>query len=169
VDFEKLARDLDAVRALYEQRWPNETDWRELHATLAGGRIKQLATWRLLQLRRERAELFRDGAYIPLAAEGPAAEHVVAFLRVHESQAALVVTTRLTYTLCNGDDAAWGPGVWDGTYLRIPAEPALRRATAWRDWLTGADFPLAREGELPLAPLFVPAPVLPFAVLLATP
>ena len=53
--------------------------------------------------------------------------------------------------------------------MRIPAEPALRRAAVWRDWLTGADVPLAREGELPLAPLFATASVLPFAVLIATP
>ena len=169
VDFEALANELEAVRALYRERWPNAADWRELHATLAGGRIKQLATWRLLHLRRGHATLFRDGAYVPLVAEGPAAEHVIAFLRVHEGDAALVVTARLAYALCGGDDAVWTPALWEGTHLRLPAEPTLRRFTRWRDAFTGAETSLAAESELPLAPLFTAAAVLPFAVLMATP
>ena len=68
-----------------------------------------------------------------------------------------------------GDDSAWSPRLWEGTRLRIPAEPALRRATRWLDWFTGVETPLAREADLPLAPLFARAPVLPFAVLVAMP
>jgi (1->4)-alpha-D-glucan 1-alpha-D-glucosylmutase len=169
VDFERLARDLDGLREMFRDRWPSAADWQQLQASLADGRVKQLVTWRLLQLRRERWRLFRDGSYVPLTAEGPAADHVVAYLRVHESEAALVVTTRLGYTLCGGEDAAWQPGLWEGTRLRLPAEPSLRRFTRWHDWLTGSGAELSREAELPLALLLAQAPVLPFAVLLATP
>jgi hypothetical protein len=51
----------------------------------------------------------------------------------------------------------------------LPAEPSLRRFTRWHDWLTGSGAELSREAELPLALLLAQAPVLPFAVLLATP
>ena len=167
VDFGRLAADLEGLRAMYQDRWPDEREWAELRVTIADGRIKQLVTWRLLQLRREREALFRDGAYVALAAEGTAADHAVAYARVLDTEAVLVVATRLAYTLCGGDDAAWNPALWSDTQLQPP--DALRRFPRWRNWLTGRSIDAAAEEPLALQQIFAGSGDLPFVVLVATP
>ena len=111
VNYAVLARDLTTIEALYRDGWPRPQDWQALQEGAADGRIKQLVTWRLLQLRRQRRQLFRDGGYLALAVEGGAVEHAVAFARVHEREAVLVVAARLTWTLCEDDDGAWAPAL----------------------------------------------------------
>ena len=170
VDYPALARSLEEVSGLYRQGWPAAQHWRELQEHAADGRIKQLVTWRLLRLRRDHSPLFRAGSYLQLAVEGPAAEHAVAFARVHEREAILVVVARLTYTLCRGDDNAWSPTLWRGTHLRGGADGgALRRFRRWRNWLTGEETMLSSEEEtsMDLQALFAAAGGLPFAVLVA--
>ncbi len=44
-------------------------------------RLKLFLTWRTLQFRRQHADLFRFGDYIPLEAQGARAKHVCAFAR----------------------------------------------------------------------------------------
>ena len=44
-------------------------------------RLKLFVTWRVLQFRRQHADLFRLGDYIPLDVGGPQARHVCAFAR----------------------------------------------------------------------------------------
>jgi (1->4)-alpha-D-glucan 1-alpha-D-glucosylmutase len=142
VDYAALARDLEGMEALYRQGWPRPEHWQALHRQAADGRIKQLVTWRLLRLR---------GA------------------RVHEREAVLVVVARLTCTLCRGDDAAWAPGLWQGTSVRCGPEGGLRRFRHWRNWLTGEDAVLVNDEEaaMDLQALFGGAGGLPFAVLVA--
>lgn len=166
VDFERLAADLASVQGGYASGFPAAAEWDDLHRNVADGRIKQLATWRLLALRRALPALFRDGAYAALAAEGESAEHAVAFARHHEGQAVIVVAARLGYTLAAGDEAAWSPTLWKGTSLRWPAEAAaLRRFGTWRNWLTGTALALAGDEALDLQAVFDGAAGLPFAVL----
>jgi (1->4)-alpha-D-glucan 1-alpha-D-glucosylmutase len=169
VDFDALARSLASLQALYRDGWPLPEHWQALNAHAADGRIKQLVTWRLMQLRRERSTLFRNGNYVQLGAEGPAAEHVVAFARVHEREAVLVVVARLTCTLCRGDVANWSPPLWQDTLLRCGPDGGVRRFRRWRNWLTGDETELASEDEptMQLQALFAAAGGLPFAVLLA--
>jgi (1->4)-alpha-D-glucan 1-alpha-D-glucosylmutase len=170
VDYAALARDLEGIAALYEGRWPGADDWRALNARAADGRIKQLVTWRLLRLRRDRSALFRQGGYLPVAVEGAAAEHAVAFARMHEREAVLVVVARLAWTLCGGEDAAWSPELWRGTRASLGADAApLRRFRRWRNWLTGEETSIDGEDDasLDLAALFSGAGGLPFVVLVA--
>jgi (1->4)-alpha-D-glucan 1-alpha-D-glucosylmutase len=170
VDYAALARNLEGIAALYRQGWPMADHWQALHRHAADGRIKQLVTWRLQRLRRERSQLFRDGSYLPLTVEGPAADHAIAFARVHEREAVLVVVARLTSTLCRGEDAAWSPELWQRTQLPCAVEaPGTRRFRRWRNWLTGAEMVLADEDEpqVDLQALFAGAGGLPFAVLVA--
>jgi (1->4)-alpha-D-glucan 1-alpha-D-glucosylmutase len=72
---------------------------------------KLLVTQSLLSLRRERPELFRRGAYIPVRARGPHAEHIVAFARTLNEQRVLVVAPRLAH-----------PSNLKETALDLPAE-----------------------------------------------
>jgi (1->4)-alpha-D-glucan 1-alpha-D-glucosylmutase len=71
----------------------------------------------VLRLRRDRPELFTG--YRPLPAQGPAADHVVAFSRRPEL---VVVATRLPMSLTG----------WADTVLPLPAGPGT-----WRELLTG--------------------------------
>jgi (1->4)-alpha-D-glucan 1-alpha-D-glucosylmutase len=170
VDFAQLAASLQEVQSLYRGAYPAAAHWQELNGAVADGRIKQLVTWRLLQLRREHSALFREGGYLPLAVEGAAAEHAIAFARMHDGEALLVVAARLSCTLCHGDDARWSPAVWEDTRLGFGAEgAAVRRFRQWRNWLTGEDCLLAddEEASLDLQALFAGAGGLPFAVLVA--
>jgi (1->4)-alpha-D-glucan 1-alpha-D-glucosylmutase len=170
VDYLRLAGSLERVQSLYSAGFPSAQQWQDLHASVADGDIKQLVTWRLLQLRREKRTLFREAGYAPLALEGPAAEHAIALARTCDGEAVLVVTARFTWTLCRGDDQRWSPALWRGTHLAFGAEGAgagLRRLRGWRNWLTGETVPVTGgdDAALDLQAVFAGAGGLPFAVL----
>ena len=167
VDFAKLSAQLEALQALYAEGDPGEDDWAALRQASADGRIKQLVTWRLLALRKAHPALFRDGAYVPLHVDGPAAEHVVAFARVLDGMAVIVVAARLTFGLCAGDYGRFAPLLWRGTHLHWNIEaqgPGL--VAGARHWLTGASVRVPGD-RLALDAVFEGAGGLPLAVLLA--
>ena len=86
-------------------------DFEAASASLAeGSNPKQGWTARALRLRRRRPELFTS--YTPLVAEGPAAEHVLAFDR----GGAVTVVTRLPLGLA-------ARGGWGDTVLCLPGGP----------------------------------------------
>jgi (1->4)-alpha-D-glucan 1-alpha-D-glucosylmutase len=68
-------------------------------------RLKLFVTWRVLQFRRQRAELFQLGDYVPLNVLGAKAKHVCAFARqwlpstAAERTTAIVVAPRLVAEL----------------------------------------------------------------------
>jgi len=168
VDFGRLARTLHELQAQCRDGMPPSSLWPQLQARMADGRIKHLVTWRLLQLRQHWPELFRHGSYQPLPAEGPAADHAVAFLRTWEHRAVLVVAARLACTLCGGEDSRWAPAVWAGTQLRAGEAALVRRWPRWRNWLTGQEMRAPAPGEtVMLQPLFASSAGLPFVVLVA--
>ncbi len=107
---------------------------------------KLLVTSAALRLRRKRPDWF-TGGYQPLAAEGPAAGHAVAFAR--GGQAVTVATRRPAGLRRRGG--------WDGTVLPLREGP-------WRDVLTGAvhqgpGVPLAALTQRLPAALLVPVDV----------
>jgi (1->4)-alpha-D-glucan 1-alpha-D-glucosylmutase len=111
--------DWEARRALLarlDEGWLPDVD--------AEGAAKLLVTASALRLRRFRPEVF--AGYRPLIADGPAAEHVVAFQR---SSALVAVATRLPVGLA-------GRGGWGDTVLALPDG-----ATDWHDVVT--DTPVA--------------------------
>jgi (1->4)-alpha-D-glucan 1-alpha-D-glucosylmutase len=85
------------------------------------GAAKLAVTARALRLRRQRPELFAGYRAVP--AEGPAAEHCVAFAR---SPSLVAVATRLPARLA-------ATGGWADTVLPLPDA-----ATGWTDVVTGA-------------------------------
>ncbi len=90
----------------------------EVPAVDASGAVKLLVVTRGLRLRRELPECFVGAAYTPVLAQGPAASHVVGFLR---GERVLALATRLSRSLDH----------WDGTTVSLPRG-------AWADRLTGA-------------------------------
>lgn len=71
----------------------------DLVAEWSDGRIKMFVMAVLLRLRRARPELFIDGGYAPLRADGPAALHLVSFARILDQQMTVTVVPRLRHTL----------------------------------------------------------------------
>jgi len=100
------------------------------------GTAKLAVVHAALRLRRDRPELF--GAYAPLAPEGEAADHVLAFDR----GGAVTVVTRRPVGLARR-------GGWGDTVVRLPAG-------SWREEVTGRD---GFSGTVPLADLLHDLPV----------
>ncbi|MGE8497480.1 MAG: malto-oligosyltrehalose synthase [Pseudomonas sp.] len=106
-------------RSLALQDPPSEllSQWRD-------GRVKQWLIQRLLNLRRDRAQLFSRGEHRPLLVEGEHADQVLAFVRSHGQQHVLVVAPRLASGLLDGCDTPHIPAQrWGDTRLILP--PAL--------------------------------------------
>ena len=164
VDFATARAQLHELRREFA-RGPDAEGLGRLARGLDDGRLKLYLLWRALQARRELPGPFRHGRYIPLDAGGPAARHVVAFVRGDARQAAIVVATRLLYTLTGGDpEQATASARWAGTVVGVPA-PYVH---AWRDAFSGrrvAAVMVAGHPHIDLAALFDALP-LPLALLL---
>lgn len=136
VDFDRRRRLLDELRdAAPADVWPDD----------GSGRAKLWLLHRTLAARRHRSEAFL-GAYSPLSVEGPAAEHLIAYVR--GDQVATVVP-RFPVSLARS-------GGLQDTRVRLPAG----------HWVDGLDGRRAWEGVVAASELFVPFPV---ALLVRTP
>jgi (1->4)-alpha-D-glucan 1-alpha-D-glucosylmutase len=108
------------------------------------GRVKLYATSKLLALRKDFAQLFRDGDYTPIDA-GP---NVCAFTRALDGVRVAVAVPRLTTTLTKPDVVPVGE-VW-------PEDLSLPLSGSWRNIFTGGE--VAGE-EIALRQLFTSFPV----------
>ncbi len=124
-------------------------DWKD-------GRIKMQVVRTALALRNRLPAVF-GGAYVPLAVDGAAAEHVMAFARVAGEGAVITVVPRLVATLTRGRGlGAPRPSDWGGTRLVLPANLAGR----YRDAFTGTVLnPDATEGTIAVDRIFEAFPV----------
>ena len=92
------------------------------------GRVKQAIIARTLALRARLPGLFTEGSYVPLRLEGPFADHVLAFARVHEGRSAIVVGTRLSMAVgLPADKPLVHPGNWRETAVLLPRSLVDRR------------------------------------------
>ena len=114
--------------------------------------LKLFVTSKGLEHRRAHRDLFREGEYLPLVAEGEKHERVLAFARRSGEQWAVVAVPRLSvglgYTPPDMRNAQWG-----GTVVRLPEGAPSR----WMNVFTCAELDAA--GRLPLAELFREMPV----------
>lgn len=123
----------------------------ELVANRRDGRLKLVTTGRILNFRRSHRDLFDSGTYQPVKAEGPGADHIIAFLRTRGREHFLVIVPRLTTKLGTGN--AFDAGIWAGTSLKLPADVSLK---GWRNIVSNA----ALDGDsVALNALFADAPV----------
>ncbi len=107
---------------------------RDLLASWQDGRIKLFVTYKALGFRRERQELFRDGAYLPLLPTGRVKEHALAFARKQGAAWAIAAVPRLVTRLAPPGDFPLGLPAWGArTALRLPpGSPGT-----WRNVFTG--------------------------------
>jgi (1->4)-alpha-D-glucan 1-alpha-D-glucosylmutase len=150
VDWDLLAAAIEAPEAMHELM----SSWRD-------GRIKQQVVARALAARKRWPALFAHGTYLPLHAEGPAAGHVLGFVRHASPRAIAAVVARLPFGL---DAAGWPllASVWEGTAITMP--PGFDRM-AWGHVLEEGRSPLAGP-DVPLSSLLDRLPV---ALLVAEP
>jgi (1->4)-alpha-D-glucan 1-alpha-D-glucosylmutase len=92
-------------------------DWPALARAWPDGRVKLALTRTLLTLRSELADLFTNGAYRPLEVVGPDRREVVAFARLREPDAIIVVTGRF-FGRATQEGRRWPPSQsWNASVL----------------------------------------------------
>jgi (1->4)-alpha-D-glucan 1-alpha-D-glucosylmutase len=125
----------------------------ELMQTWPDGRLKLFLTHRVLRLRREHADLFQHGDYLPLHASGTFAECCVSFVRSLADKWIVVIAPRLSSRV------GFPPigGLWKDTAIELA--DAVSSAQA-HDLFTCRPLPV-RNQRMRLADAFS---VLPFAV-----
>ncbi|MEJ8813153.1 malto-oligosyltrehalose synthase [Variovorax ureilyticus] len=129
--------------------------------TVTDGRAKLWLIWRLLALRTQDAEFFREGSYEPLEVQGPRARHLVAFLRRHRGRVLVAVAVRFFATLdgpavwrATGTGSGWSAGAWEGAELHLPPGTG---ALEFDDCITGIRH-VAHDDRLPVAQLLCSFP-----------
>jgi (1->4)-alpha-D-glucan 1-alpha-D-glucosylmutase len=135
VDFERAERSLEELKGELEHGRGALIarvggDWK-------GGRAKLLLTAELLELRRQREELFLKGAYEPLRVVGEHADHVAAFVRKHEDQLLIVIVGRWFANLSNGTPDELKPELWLDTKVELSATALPEGMSALRCCLSG--------------------------------
>jgi malto-oligosyltrehalose synthase len=116
----------------------------ELLRNWEDGRIKLFIIALGLRLRRRWRDLFIQGAYVPLTAEGNAADHVIAFAREFAAQRGLVVVPRWCSRLTRPDQLLpVGTPSWQTTVLRLPVD---WESLSFRNLITGERIPVSESG-----------------------
>jgi (1->4)-alpha-D-glucan 1-alpha-D-glucosylmutase len=80
-------------------------DWQDLAQHWPDGHIKLAWTRHLLKLRTELADVFADGDYTPLEVVGPHREHIIAFARRRDRDAAIAVVAKSFAAFAQGGRA----------------------------------------------------------------
>lgn len=164
VDF--ASRDA-AVRQLQERMAALGGDLSELAGELleqaADGRIKLYTLLRALTYRCAHQELFAQGSYAALEANGAKREHVVAFARTLDGAAVMTLVPRLVTRLTGGtEQPPVGEEVWKDTWLALPDDvPGAR----YRNLYTGAVLTVAERDGVPALPVSEALGCFPVALL----
>ena len=144
VDFHRRSQLLDGLRALASR--PSDARVAAVHAMLDrldDGRAKLLVIHAGLQLRRAHPDLFQRGDYVPLWADGPHQERIIAFARRFENGGIIVVAPRLLAgALKTPGMLPLGASTWGGAGIELPW---LSPDATIRDVVTGRS--LCLEGE----------------------
>ncbi len=135
-----------------------------LLASWRDGRVKQAVIARALALRARAPSLFASGSYQKLRIDGPAADHVIAFCRVHEGRAVVVAVSRRTarhIPIESGSDTLpnVSNAVWNATSAVLPRHLHGRRMTNLLDDMQRPIEMHEASGRLSVAQMFAALPV----------
>jgi (1->4)-alpha-D-glucan 1-alpha-D-glucosylmutase len=154
VDYGRRGALLAQLEMLGENPEPQALE--DIFRKLEDGRAKLFVMWRLLQLRRAREALFRDGGYVAVRVVGEKARHAVAFARRQGHEVSVTVVPRLTVQLGVAPGTLpRGPAVWTDTRIELPF---LDEGDVLRDAVSGAELRVA-DGGIALADILARAPV----------
>jgi (1->4)-alpha-D-glucan 1-alpha-D-glucosylmutase len=108
VNFGERAAVLETLRS---------PDWNALAQQWDNGHIKLAWTRELLKWRTELADVFTHGDYEPLQVTGPHSDHIIAFARQHQGDAAIIVIAR-SFAPFTQDGRIWpGAGAFDAQVI----------------------------------------------------
>ncbi|HZT36470.1 MAG TPA: malto-oligosyltrehalose synthase [Bryobacteraceae bacterium] len=119
----RVAQEMDA--------WTRPNCAAELLETWTDGRVKAFVAWHALRMRNANPDLFAGGDYIPVAAEGERARHVLAFARRRDGAWCVTAIPRFASEF-SGNRYPLGQRAWGDTRL-VPPEGF----GPWRNALTG--------------------------------
>lgn len=156
VDFAKRVRFLRDLKL--QERRKGQALASELISRWADGRIKLYVTHKALNFRRDNPDLFRQGDYYPLAAEGDRKKNILAMARRQGSTWVVAVAARFLTQIAQPGQPAIGREVWGESVLRLTPDAPVR----WIDILTGAEHRAIESGPsltLPLQRIFQHLPV----------
>ncbi|MHB8524540.1 MAG: malto-oligosyltrehalose synthase [Candidatus Acidiferrales bacterium] len=159
VDFQRRTRMLEALKSRASDASPESCQ--HLLSHWQDGCLKLFITMRLLQFRRAHQELFSNGDYLALKAEGTNRDSVIAFSRCFLGNGIVIVAPRLLSKVVGPGTFPLGRQVWRSTALILP--PSAPKA--WFNLFTGkAVAPVWEKSRwvFPVAEMFAD---LPFAVL----
>jgi (1->4)-alpha-D-glucan 1-alpha-D-glucosylmutase len=89
------------------------------------GRVKLYLIWKSIRSRRDHDDLFRQGEFIPLKAQGVRAKNVTAFLRRREASWALIAIPKWLSQLTADDSRGTKEFDWQDTRLVLPTDAPL--------------------------------------------
>lgn len=119
-DYDRLAQQLSAKPA-------GIASWLD-------GQLKQSVIATLLQLRQQKPALFRLGSYTALITTGEQADKAIAYARIDDGDALIVVAPRLAFDAARDTFPVSGAALWAQTEVILPAGLANRR---YRDCFSG--------------------------------
>jgi (1->4)-alpha-D-glucan 1-alpha-D-glucosylmutase len=159
VDYEKRRTVLREVREMHEALGAAAC-LKQLLGQAEDGRIKLYVTWRTLAHRRSHEALFRDGDYQPLKVEGENSDHLFAFARALNGQAALVIVPRLVGRLADADGSlAPRPERWQDHWIELPQGLQAKKWTNIYTAHRSGPVCLSAGEALPLVELLAMAPL----------
>ena len=123
-DFAVLAHNLDSEGP---ELFNSENAWRD-------GQLKQYVTASFLRLRQRHSALFHYGDWVPLKVTGDREENLIAYARINDEEALIVVVPRLAFDVAAHGLADSPVRLWGNTAVAIPEDLAGRH---YRDALTG--------------------------------
>ena len=109
------------------------------------GRIKLFITQKTLQVRKKWPEVFSHGDYLPLNVKGDMSAHAIAFARIFEEKAIIVIVGRFFNFFMQDFQQYKQPDCWQETSIELP--PGLTHIK-FKDIFTGKE--ITSNGELSL-------------------
>jgi (1->4)-alpha-D-glucan 1-alpha-D-glucosylmutase len=151
VDFEKRCAMLASIQEREDSNIGRLIQ--DLLSTREDGKIKLFLIYRALKARTRHREIFREGAYLPLASAGRFRGHVIAFARKYERQWAFVIAPKFLSHLVQEGEFPFGREVWQDTEVIMPDQSPAE----WRNALTSEV--LSVGAALPIGDVLLNFPV----------
>jgi (1->4)-alpha-D-glucan 1-alpha-D-glucosylmutase len=142
VDYDRRRALLAELDAACEREGPAAVAARLLETGDEG--LKLFATTTMLRFRKGERDMFEQGGYRALDAQGSRGDHLFAFARTHGNRQVVIAVPRLVATLAPDAGAPpLGERVWDDTRIHLNGLPGAR---GYRDVITGRCVPVMTEG-----------------------
>lgn len=118
---------------------------RELCDSWQDGRIKMFVLRQALHHRRSQPELYLQGDYVPLTAQGRCQFHVCTFARLHQDQAVVVIVPRFLAGMeVQPEHGPASETWWQDTVVTVPS---WKPGSVYRHLFTGEQFKTTGDGS----------------------